>query len=154
MVKEVEGNTFKDNIPNNLNKDIEDMINRKVESLQEKSVSSLEKAKSIFNNELQVLRKELESKNQVINKLLETIENIRNKAFNLTHCQSRNLTLKTTQMIQMNLREKRDSQQEINNFSLGKTDSIEKQLSDVKIKKEKNIIDLKATFKVILLKKI
>ena len=49
-----------------------DMTNRKMES-------PLEKIQSIYNDELQVLRKELESKNN-INKLLETIENIGNKA--------------------------------------------------------------------------
>ena len=37
------------------------MINRKTES-------SLEEIDSIYNEELQLLRKELESKNQVINK--------------------------------------------------------------------------------------
>ena len=37
------------------------MINRKTES-------SLEETDSIYNEELQLLRKELESKNQVINK--------------------------------------------------------------------------------------
>ena len=41
--------------------------------------SSLQKIQSIYKNELQVLRKELESKNN-IKKLLETIENIGNKA--------------------------------------------------------------------------
>ena len=49
------------------------MINRKMES-------SLEKIQSIYNDELQVLRKELETKNNIMNKLLETIENISNKA--------------------------------------------------------------------------
>ena len=48
----------------------------------------------------------------------------------------------------------KDSEQEINNLNLEKTNSIEKQLNDVKIKKGKNIIGLKTTFKVILLKKI
>ena len=38
------------------------------------------KIESIYNDELQVLRKELESKNNIINKLLETIENSGNKA--------------------------------------------------------------------------
>ena len=42
--------------------------------------SSLEKIQSIYNDELQVLRKELETKNSIMNKLLETIENIGNKA--------------------------------------------------------------------------
>ena len=49
------------------------MINRKMES-------SIEKIQSIYNDELQVLWKELESKDNIINKLLETIENIDNKA--------------------------------------------------------------------------
>ena len=42
--------------------------------------SSLEKIQSTYNDELQVIRKELESKSKIINKLLETIENISNKA--------------------------------------------------------------------------
>ena len=42
--------------------------------------SSLEKIQSIYKDELQVLRKELEFKSNIINKLLETIENIGNKA--------------------------------------------------------------------------
>ena len=56
------------------------MINWKMESLQQKSVTSLEKTQSIYTDELQIFRKELESKNQIINKLLEMIENISNKA--------------------------------------------------------------------------
>ena len=50
MVKNDKGNTLKNNILNNLHKDIEDMINRKMES-------SLEKIQSIHNDELKVLRK-------------------------------------------------------------------------------------------------
>ena len=53
MVKKNEGNAFKDNILDNLHKDIEDMINRKMESLQEKYLSPLEKIQSIYNDELQ-----------------------------------------------------------------------------------------------------
>ena len=63
MVKNDKGNTLKDNILNNLHKDIEDTINRKMES-------SLEKIQSIYKDELKVLRKELQSKNNIINKLL------------------------------------------------------------------------------------
>ena len=72
IIKNDKGNTLKASILNNLHKDIEDIINRKMES-------SLEKIQSIYKDELQVLRKELESKNN-INKLLEAIENIGNKA--------------------------------------------------------------------------
>ena len=46
-----------------------------MESLQEKSVSSLEKVQSIYNDELQTLRKKLEYKTQIISKLIEMIEN-------------------------------------------------------------------------------
>ena len=73
MVKNDKGNTLKDNILNNLHKDIGDMINRKVES-------SLQQIQSVYNDELQALKKELEYKNNIINKILETIENIGNKA--------------------------------------------------------------------------
>ena len=67
-----DGNTLKDNL-NNLHKDIEDIINRKIES-------SLKKIQSIYDDELQVLRKELESKNKIIDKFLETKENFTSKA--------------------------------------------------------------------------
>ena len=60
--------------------------------------------------------------------------------YNLTHCQCQKFTQKMTQMIRTNVRKdqsnnQKDSQQEMNNLSLGKTNSIEKQLEDVKIKK-------------------
>ena len=42
----------------------------------------------------------------------------------------------------------------MNNLNLGKTNSIEKQVNEAKIKKGKNIIGLKTTSKVIMLKKI
>ena len=41
---------------------------------------SLEKIQSMYNDELQVLRKKLESKDKTIRKLLETIKNISNNA--------------------------------------------------------------------------
>ena len=75
MVKILEHNTFKDKILNYLHNSIKGMINKKMESLQEKSVSSLEKVQSIYNDELQTLRKKLEYKIQTINKLIEMIEN-------------------------------------------------------------------------------
>ena len=42
--------------------------------------SSLEENQSIYKDEVQVVRKELESKNNIIKKLLETKENVDNKA--------------------------------------------------------------------------
>ena len=65
--------------------------------------SSLEKIQSIYNDELQVLRKELESKNKVINKLQEKIENIIKKAVQTIP--------QMTQMIRTNMREIRSKYQ-------------------------------------------
>ena len=87
------------------------MINRKIESLQEKSISSLEKIQWIYKDSLQILRKELKSKNLIISKLLETRGNISNKAVQPNPQQSHNFTLKMTQMIQTNLRENRSEYQ-------------------------------------------
>ena len=42
----------------------------------------------------------------------------------------------------------------MDNLNLGKTGSIEKQLDDVKIKKQKTNTGLKTMFKVILIRKI
>ena len=160
IFKNNKGNTLKDSILNNLHKDIEDIINRKMES-------SLEKIQSIYKDELQVLRKELESKNNIINKLLETTENIGKKAVqpNPLPISNRHLedNLNDTNETERkeiivpeinNTNNQKYSQQEMNNLNLGNTSSIEIQLNDVKIKKEKNSIDLKTTFKVMLLKKI
>ena len=65
--------------------------------------SSLEKIQSIYNDELQVLRKELESKNKVINKLQEKIENISKKTVQTIP--------QMTQMIRTNMRENRSKYQ-------------------------------------------
>ena len=48
ITKNDKGSTLKDNILNNLHKDIEDMMNRKMES-------SLEEIQSIYKDKLQVL---------------------------------------------------------------------------------------------------
>ena len=128
MVKNDEGNTLKDNILNNLHKDVEDMINRKMEL-------SLEKIQSIYNDELQVLRKELEFKNKIINKLLETIENIGNKAVQpnplpITQHYLEDDSNDTNESERKKIRvpeinntsnSQKDCQQEMNNLNLGKT---------------------------------
>ena len=142
IIKNDKGNTLKDSILNNLHEDIEDITNRKTES-------SLEKIQSIYKDELQVLRKELESKNNIINKLLETIENIGNKAVqpNPLPIPKRHLEDNSNDTNESERKEiivpeinntnnnQKDSQQEMNNLNLGNTNSIEKQLNDVKIKK-------------------
>ena len=130
--------------------------------------SSIEKIQSIYKDELQVLRKELKSKNNIINQLLETIENIANKAVqpNPLPITKRHIGDNSNDTNESERKEiivpkinntsnnQKDSQQEMNNLNLGNANSIKKQLNDVKIKKGKNIIGLKTTFKVMLLKKI
>ena len=161
IIKNGKGNTLKESILNNLHKDIEDIINRKMES-------SLEKIQSIYKDELQVLRKKLESKNNIINKLLEIIENIGNKAVqanpmpipkrhleensnDTNESERKEIMVPEINNINNNLKE---SQEEMNNLISENTNSIEKQLNDIEIKKGKNIIGLKTTFKVMLLNKI
>ena len=147
IIKNDKGNTLKDSILNNLHKDIEDIINRKMEW-------SPEKIQSVYQDELQVLRKELESKNNIINKLLETIENIGNKVVQPNplpipkrHLEdSSNDTNKSERKeimvpkINNTNNNQKDSRQEMNNLNFGNTNSIEKQLNNVKIKKKRRIL--------------
>ena len=123
--------------------------------------SSLEKIQSIDNDELKVSRKELESKNKIINKLLETIEHISNKAVQPNPLSIPQLYLenvsndtkeserKEIKVPEINNRSnnQKDSQQEMNNSNLGKTNSIQKQLNDVKIKKREEYYQSKKNFR-------
>ena len=125
------------------------MINWKMES-------SLEEIRSIYKDELQILRKELESKNNIINKLLETIENIGNKAVqtNPLPIPKRRLEDNSNDTneserkgiivseINNTSNNQKASQQEMNNLNLGNTNSIEKQLNDVKTKKNGAILSV------------
>ena len=108
--------------------------------------SSLEKIQSIYKDEIQVLRKELESKNNIIKKLLKTIENIGDKAVQpktlpvpTRHVEDNsNYTNKSGRKeiivpeINNTSNNQKDPQQEMNNLNLAKTNSIEKQLNDAK----------------------
>ena len=99
----------------------------------------------------------MESKNNIINKLLETIENIGNKAVQTNplpipkrHLEDNSNDTNESERKEIIVQEinntnnsQKDSQQKMINLNLGKTKSIEKQLNAVKIKKEKNIISLK-----------
>ena len=143
-------NNFLDSILNNLHKDVEDIIKRKMES-------SLEKIQPIYKDELQVLRKELESKNSIINKLLETIENIGNKAVqpNPLPIPKRHLEDTSNDTSESDRKDNQeDSQQEMNNLNLGNSNSIKNNWTMRKGKKGKNIISIKTTFEVMLLKKV
>ena len=95
--------------------------------------SSLEKIQSIYKDELHVLRKELESKNNIINNLVEAMENISSKAvqpnplsfperpledkLNYTN-ESERKEIIVPEIINTNNSQKL-SQQEMNNFNLG-----------------------------------
>ena len=95
------------------------------------------------------MRKELESKSNIINKLLETTENIGNKAVqpNPLPIPKSHLEYDSNDRNEFERKEiivpeinnsnnnQKDSQQEMNNLNLGNTNSVEKQLIDVKIKK-------------------
>ena len=143
MVKKFEDSTFKENILSNLHNDIEDIINKKMESLHGKSISSLEKVQSIYNDELQTLKKELKYKTQVIiNKLIETI--IVKKAVQpnpqaILQIHFKDESIETFQSLEINStsNDQEDSQQENNNVSLENNDSMKKQLNDAKIKKRR-----------------
>ena len=126
------------------------MINRKMET-------SLEKIQSIYNNELQVLRKEFKSKNKIINKLLEMIENISNKAVQPNPLpipqlhleddtnESERKEIKVSEINNTSNNQK-GSQQEMNNLNLGKTNSTKKQPNNVKIEKRKEYYRSKNKF--------
>ena len=89
--------------------------------------SSLEKIQSIYKDELQILRKELEFKCSIINKLLETIENIGNKAVqpNPLPIPKRHLEDTSNDMNESDRKDNQeDSQQEMNNLNLGNSNSI------------------------------
>ena len=90
------------------------------------------------------------SKNKIINKLLEAIENIGNKAVQPNplpipkrHLEDNSNDTKESDRKEIIVPEinntnnnQKESQQEENNLNLGNTNSIEKQLNNVKIKKE------------------
>ena len=98
--------------------------------------SSLEKTQSVYNDELQALRKVLESKNQIMIKLLETIKNISNKAvksnplsipqlhFEDDSDNTREYEKEEIKVPEINntSNNREGSQQEMNNLNLGKTD--------------------------------
>ena len=107
----------------------------------------------------------MESKYKIINKLLETIENITTKAvqpkpLSMPQLHSEDDSNDTNESKRKEIKppeikntsnKQKDSHREMNNLNLEKPNPIEKGLNDVKLKKEKNVIILKATFKVILL---
>ena len=91
----------------------------------------------------------MDYKNQVINKLLETIENISDKAVQPNplpipqlHFEYNTNDTKESEREEIKVLDiNNTSNNQMNNLNFGKTDSIENQLNNVKIKKERSIID-------------
>ena len=59
--------TFKDNILRDIRKDIEDMINRKIKSVEKTSKASVESCSLNYLEQINIIKRELNSKNLVIN---------------------------------------------------------------------------------------
>lgn len=95
------------------------------------------------------MSKKLESKSQILSKLLGTIEIICNKAVQLNilpipqlHFEYNTNDTKESEREEIKVLDiNNTSNNQMNNLNFGKTDSIENQLNNVKIKKEKSIID-------------
>ena len=90
------------------------------------------------------------SKNKFINKLLISQFHLEDDSNDTNESEKKNMKVPEINNTSNN---QKGSQREMNNLNLGKTNFIENQMNDMKIKKEKNISGLKTTFKVILLKK-
>ena len=71
--EEINYKNFNDNILRDIREDIEDMINRKIKSIEKTSKSSKESCSLNFLEQINNLKRELVSKNLIINKLLETV---------------------------------------------------------------------------------
>ena len=71
---EIKHKNFENNILRDLRKDIEEMIYRKIKSLEKTSEASIESCSLNYLEQINILKNELNSKNLVINKLLETVD--------------------------------------------------------------------------------
>ena len=75
---EIKYKNFENNILRDLRKDIEEMIYRKIKSLEKTSEASIESCSLNYLEQINILKNELNSKNLVINKLLETVNKFTN----------------------------------------------------------------------------
>ena len=93
---EIKYKNFENNILRDLRKDIEEMIYRKIKSLEKTSEASIESCSLNYLEQINILKNELNSKNLVINKLLETVDKFTNSHhYILKSYQYRNTALKT-----------------------------------------------------------
>ena len=78
--EEINYKNFKDNILRDIRKDIEDMIKRKIKSVEKTSKASIENCSLNYLEQTNILKSELNSKNLIINKLLETADKFTNQS--------------------------------------------------------------------------
>ena len=78
--EEINYKNFNDNILRDIREDIEDMINRKIKSIEKTSKASKESCSLNFLEQINNLKRELVSKNLIINKLLETVNKFTNQS--------------------------------------------------------------------------
>ena len=71
---------MKDNIFRDTRRDIEDMINRKIKSIGKTSEASIENFSLNYLEQINILKSELNSKNLIKNKLLETVTKFTNQS--------------------------------------------------------------------------
>ena len=71
--EEINYKNFNDNILRDIREDIEDMINRKTKSIEKTLKASKESCSLNYLEQINNLKRELVSKNLIINKLLETV---------------------------------------------------------------------------------
>ena len=75
---EIKYKNFENNILPDLRKDIEEMIYRKIKSVEKTLEASIESCSLNYLEQINILKNELNSKNLVINKLLETVNKFTN----------------------------------------------------------------------------
>ena len=78
--EEINYKNFKDNILRDIRRDIEDMINRKIKSIGKTSEASIENFSLNYLEQINILKSELNSKNLIKNKLLETVTKFTNQS--------------------------------------------------------------------------
>ena len=78
--EEINCKNFNDNILRDIREDIEDMINRKTKSIEKTSKASKESCSLNYLEQINNLKRELVSKNLIINKLLETVNKFTNQS--------------------------------------------------------------------------
>ena len=78
--EEINYKNFNDNILRDIREDIEDMINRKTKSIEKTLKASKESCSLNYLEQINNLKRELVSKNLIINKLLETVNKFTNQS--------------------------------------------------------------------------